>query len=74
MIKIKVDRLLKSEKFHSIEMDTKEFKKLVEDFIHDTYPDESISDFEVDDDGVRIKLDSGEEIEIEIDWNEFVIR
>lgn len=73
MIKIKADRLL-GEKFHSIELDTDEFKKLVEDFIHDMYPDESVSDFEVDDDGVRIKLNNGEEIEIEIDWNEFVIK
>jgi len=68
------DKLLKSGKFHSIEIDVDEFKKMIQDFVNETYPGEEIADFEVEDDGVKITLGSGEEVEIGIDWNEFVIR
>lgn len=74
MIKLTADQLLQNKDFHSIELDTKEFKKLVEEFIHDTYPDEDMSDFDVHEDGVSITLGNGEEIEIEVDWNEFIIK
>ena len=68
------DKLLKNEKFHSVEIDVDEFKKMIQDFVNETYPGEKIADFEVEDDGVKITLDSGEEVEIGIDWNEFIIR
>lgn len=73
MIKIPVERL-QSKEFHSIEMDTEEFRRMIEDFVSDTYPDHSISNFDVVDDGVNIVLDNGEKVDIEIDWNEFVIK
>ena len=74
MIKIPVKQVMQNKDFHSVEMDTEEFKKMIEEFINDTYPKRSISDFNVLDDGVSITLDNGEKVEIEIDWNEFVIK
>jgi hypothetical protein len=63
------------ERFHSNEMDTDEFKKLIRDFISDTHPEDEIESLEINDEGlVDIKLKSGEEIEIEVDWNELILK
>jgi hypothetical protein len=62
-------------KFHSTEMDVKELKKLISDFISDTHPDDEIEKFELNEKGfIDIKLVSGEEIEIEVDWNELILK
>lgn len=72
---IKYSKQLLGEKFHSNEMDTGEFKKLIKDFISDTHPDDDIESMEINEKGfVDIKLSSGEEIEIEIDWNELILK
>lgn len=61
--------------FHSAEMDMDDFKKLIKDFIADTHPGDEIESLELNDKGfVDIKLKGGEEIEIEIDWNELILR
>ena len=70
---IKLSQIIQ-QNFHSVELDPEEFKKIIEDFVKDAYPDDEIVDFIVEDDGVDIELSNGEKIEIEIDWNEFVIK
>jgi hypothetical protein len=61
--------------FHSAEMDVKELKKLIESFVEEAHPGDKIESFEINNDGlVDIRLVSGEEIEIEIDWNEVVLK
>lgn len=61
--------------FHSAEMDTEELKKLIKDFISESHPNETIESFEINDEGlIDIRLSNGEEIEIEVDWNELVLK
>jgi hypothetical protein len=72
---IKYSKQLMGERFHSSEMDTDDFKKLIKDFIADTHPGDEIENLEINDKGlVDIKLKSGEEIEIEVDWNELILK
>lgn len=60
--------------FNSVEVDSAEFKKIIEGFIKDMKPEAIIKSYKVDGNGVNVLLESGEVIEIEIDWNEFIIR
>jgi hypothetical protein len=70
-----VTKITMGEEFHSTEMDIEEFKKLIEDFISDTNPNDEIESLELNEEGlVDIKLKSGEEIEIEVDWNELILK
>jgi len=72
---IKYSKQLLGDKFHSNEMDTDDFKKLIEDFISDTHPNDEIESIEINKEGfVDIKLKGGEEIEIEVDWNELILK
>jgi len=60
--------------FHSENIGVEELKSLIIDIVRDTHPNDKVSKIEVDDDGtLLIKLDSGEEIGLEIDWNETVL-
>lgn len=72
---IKFPKQMLGEEFHSSEMDTEDFKKLIEDFISDTNPGDEVESISIGDEGlVDVKLKSGEELEIEIDWNELVLK
>ena len=72
---IKYSKHLAIEKFYSEEMDIEDFKKLIKDFIADTHPDDEIESIEINDENlIDIKLKSGEEIEIEVDWNELILK
>jgi len=63
------------DKFYSTEVDADEFKKIVEEFVLDAHPGDEIDSFNIDDDGkVIVKLKSKKEVEIDIDWNEFVLK
>ena len=71
----KYSKQLLGEKFHSNEMDTEDFKKLIKDFISDTHQDDEVESIEINEKGlIDIKLKSGEEIEIEVDWNEVKLK
>ena len=66
---------LLGEKFHSVEMDVDELKKLIKKIVSDMYPDDEIESIDINDrDLIDIKLTSGEEIEIEVDWNELILK
>lgn len=60
--------------FNSVEVEPKEFRKMVEELIEDMYPNSKVSQIDVHDYGILVILDSRERIEIEIDWNEFIIK
>ena len=66
---------LVGEKFHSSEMDIEDFKKLIRDFMADTSPGDEVIDIEINDEGfINIKFKSGKEEEIEVDWNELILK
>lgn len=72
-MKIDVKQLMGE--FHSAEMDVEELKKLISDFVLETHPNDEIERFELNNKGfIDIKLVNGEEIEIEIDWNELILK
>lgn len=72
---IRYSKNILSEKFYSTEMDTSDFKKLIEDIIKDTDPDDQVESIKINDEGlVDIKLKSGKEIEIEVDWSELILK
>lgn len=70
---INIDKVL-GEKFHSNKMNIKDLKQLIKDFISDTHPNIAIDSIDINNDGIiDVKLHNGEEIEIEVDWNELVL-
>lgn len=63
------------EKFHSAKIDTDEFKALIKDLMSDTHPGDEVLSIDINDSGlVDVKLASGEEVEIEVDWNEIILK
>ena len=61
--------------FYSTEVDIKEFQDIIKEFVLDAHPGDEIESVETNDDGnVEVKLKSGKEVEIDIDWNEFVLK
>lgn len=72
---IDVKALMSDEKFHSANIDAEEFFSLINDVIRDTHPDDEIKSIDIDNNGmVNIILESGQEVEIEVDWNEIVLK
>jgi hypothetical protein len=61
-------------KFNSVEVESSEFKRVVKEFLEDLYPNRKIKSFEVDNNGISVILDDEERVEIEVDWNEFIIK
>lgn len=59
--------------FHSATMNIKDFEKLIRDFMSDTNPGEKIKSIDTGD-SVKVKFESGREVEIEVDWNELTIK
>lgn len=60
--------------FRCVEVNMKDLKNIIKDFIKGAYPEQEIDVLETNDDGILIILSNGQEIEIEIDWNELVIK
>ena len=59
--------------FESGNVDTKELEKIIIDAVEREHPGSSIEDIEYTEDGMEITLDTGESIEIEIDWQEIIL-
>jgi hypothetical protein len=59
--------------FHSSPIDTEELEKIIRDAVKRDSPRDPIEDMEYTEDGVVVTLDSGQKIEIEIDWNEIIL-
>lgn len=75
-MKVSLDRILRTthKDFHSIELDVEELRRLVDEFVGEQYPDDSVQDINVVDDGVVVILSNGDSFEIDVDWNEFLLR
>lgn len=59
--------------FESREIDTKELEGIIRDAVLREHPGDTIKELEYNEDGINIVMDSGEEIFVEIDWNEFIL-
>lgn len=59
--------------FQSSKIDTEELEKIIIDAVSRENPNNSIEDIEYDDEGIKVILDDGTSIDIEIDWQEFIL-
>jgi hypothetical protein len=59
--------------FHSSKIDTGELEKIIKDAVRRDNPFDAIKKVDYTEDGVVVTLDSGQEIEIDIDWNEIIL-
>ena len=59
--------------FKSREIDTEELEGLVRDAVLREHPMDTIKNLKYTEDGIEIIMESEEEIEIEIDWNEIIL-
>jgi hypothetical protein len=65
---------VKMGEFQSGEMEVEELKRIITEVVNDTYPDDEIKTIKINNEGmIDVVLSSGEEIEIEIDWNEIIL-
>jgi hypothetical protein len=60
--------------FSSRNLSKKELEQIIKEAITREHPMRSIKEIQYNKDGVEITLDGGEIIEVEIDWQEFVLR
>jgi len=60
-------------KFHSSKIDTKELENIIKDAVRQEHPLDAVKNIKYTDDGVTVILDNGQEIDIEIDWNEIIL-
>ena len=59
--------------FHSSEIDNKELERIIKDAVKRECPGDDIKKLEYTEDGIDILLESGDEIEIEVDWQEIIV-
>ena len=60
--------------FNSRDLSKKELEQIIKEAVARENPTRSIKEIQYNKDGVEVTLDSGEIIEVEIDWQEFVLR
>lgn len=54
-------------------IDTGEFEQLIRDTVAQEHPLDPIFGLEYTEDGLVVLLESGEQIEIQVDWQEFIL-
>ncbi len=59
--------------FQSREIDTEELETMIREVVEREHPNDPIEDIKYNDNGVDIVLESGDEIGIEVDWNEIIL-
>ena len=59
--------------FHSSNIDIKELEKIISDAVKKDSPSDEIKEIKYNEDGVTVILDSGQKIDIDIDWNEIIL-
>lgn len=62
-----------SDEFQSREIDTEELEGIVTDAVLREYPGSEIEEFNYTDDGIKVVLENGDVIDIEVDWNEIIL-
>ena len=60
--------------FNSRDLSKKELEQIIKEAVAREHPMRSVKEVIYNKDGVEVTLDSGEIIEVEIDWQEFVLR
>jgi hypothetical protein len=60
-------------KFKSVKIDSEEFISIIKEFLSDIDITDKILKIKADDSGLIIEFENSGIVEIEIDWNEFVI-
>jgi len=59
--------------FEAREIDTEELESIIRDTVLREHPGDKIKDLQFTDDGIEVIMESGDEIEIEVDWNEIIL-
>lgn len=59
--------------FQSGRIDIGEFEQIIRDTIAQEHPLDPILAFDYTEDGLIVLLESGERIEIQVDWQEFIL-
>jgi predicted small metal-binding protein len=59
--------------FQSSNIDIDELEKIIKDAVRKEHPLQTISEIEYTEDGVAVTLDNGQEIDIDIDWDEIIL-
>ena len=62
-----------SDEFQSREIDTEELEDIITDAVARECPGDAIEELKYTDDGIEVVLESGDIIEIEVDWNEIIL-
>jgi hypothetical protein len=60
-------------KFQQGHIETDEFEKALRDTVAQEHPLDPIKTFDYTEEGVEITLESGEVIEVQVDWQEFIL-
>jgi hypothetical protein len=60
--------------FSSRNLSKKELEQIIKEAVAREHPMRFVKEVQYTKDGVEVTLDSGEVIEVEIDWQEFVLR
>lgn len=68
-----ITNLFPEQKFHSSPISTKELEGVLRETVAKEHPLDPIKEFKYTEDGVTIILSSGEIIEVDIDWQEFIL-
>jgi len=61
------------QQFHSSGISSKELEKVLRETVAKEHPLDPVEEFNYTEDGVTIVLRSGETIEVDIDWQEFIL-
>ena len=60
--------------FKTGDLDQEELERIIRDAVARECPENSIVGLDYSEDGIEVKLDNGDLIEIEIDWNEIILK
>jgi hypothetical protein len=73
MSALDITNLFPNQKFHTSGISHKELEDVLRETVAREHPLDPIKDINYTEEGVTIILQSGETIDVEIDWDEFVL-
>lgn len=68
-----ITNLFPDQKFHTSGITHKELEEVLREIVAREHPLDPVKSLDYTEDGVTIELQSGEIIEVEIDWDEFLL-
>lgn len=60
-------------KFYSSEVTVEDLEKILQEAVGKEHPNEKIETIKYEDDGINLTLNNGQEIFVEVDWEELII-